>query len=346
MFSCSLFNDVHVFLYLVFANGPSAFDMSSILFERCSFFSEDEFAASLCFLDDAPVDKISLVLLSWAWVGGGVENLETYKVTGAGKRYDAVCEQRAGLAPRPAPALAPRDADFDGLLMLEDLAVRPKPRRPPGPRQRAGVAEQVLLADEHDYLADLINEVQDPDDVVAQPLAEERSDAEAGDDNLNGHLDNEDPDSDPEPGDAHDTEAEPRNQNQDQGEAENVPGPARPPVRVLRAPGLILDLGGWTFVSLQNNSDAVGRIHHLGESSLKGTCKRHKNCSCAVSLPQDGTERHDKVTATLGHPPTFADVETDLKEWLAEGLTCSADDHATSGTRLKADRWQMRLRRR
>ena len=344
MFSCSLCNDVRVFLCFVYStNGSSAIAMLGIPVERFSFFSEDEFAASLCFLDDAPVDKISLVLLSWTWAGGGAQNLETYEVTGAGKRYDAVCEQRAHPVPHPGPALAPRDADFDGLLMLEELAVRPKPRTARGPRQRAGVAEQVFLSDEHDYLADLINEAQDPDDVVAQPRAEERSDAEADDDNLNGQLDREDPDSDPEPGDAHGAEAAPRNQNQDQV---NIPGPARPPVRVLHAPGLILDLGGWTFVSLQNNADAVGRIHHLGESSLKGTCKRHKNCSCAVSLPQDGTDRHDKVTETLGHPPTFADVETDLKEWLAEGLNCSGADHATSGTRLKADRWQMRIRRR
>lgn len=291
---------------------------------RLVFATEDEFAAAMCFVDDIPMEKVSLVLLDWKW-GAAASSFDQYEITGEGKRYIVTCGARARERGGGRGALEP---EFDGLLMLEDLSTRSRPRH-------AASRVPEFLEDEHDFMADVIREIEDASDVVAQALPEERSDAE-------DLPDQEGEGVDPEGGEQDEPAQAPPFPVEAQPAPAHPPQPAR---RELQAARLIYDRGGWDFAAVASRA-TVGRIHHLGSTSLKATCKIHKSCTCAVSLPQMGTPRHDQVTLALAHPPTFEDVERDLKEWLAEGLSCDSERHTQSSVQLKSERWRMQIRRR
>lgn len=52
--------------------------------------------------------------------------------------------------------------------------------------------------------------------------------------------------------------------------------PAQPPQPQVQEAELIYDKGGWDFCALASDAP-VGRLHHLGATSLKATCKIHKS---------------------------------------------------------------------
>ena len=284
----------------------------------------------MCFLNGAAAaKKVCLILLEWRFPlhGTATERLDVYEVTrwdrDEGRVFEAVLTEESDEQPqRRRRAIADvneeNDDDFD---LLADLARRPGP-------EPAVVREDGRPNPIHALIR--AAEGRD-DDVLAQPLPEEVSDEEAAAQEHAG------------------SDEELAAPAEEEAVAANVQPRAAQPVVEPAEPELpICDRGGWQFFSTDGQNTAVGRIHHLGESSLKATCKIHQRCACAISLPVNNNARRDQVQNALGYgrPPSYADIERDLKIWLAEGLACGSAQHAASSLRLRADRWRMKTRTR
>ena len=125
----------------------------------------------------------------------------------------------------------------------------------------------------------------------------------------------------------------------EQPQPENAAGPANAVLPAARPLRINDDAGNWHFFSTDATHQDVGWLHYLGGSSIKATCKVHKQCSCAISLPTP-----ERVTK-MGWEGTYQDIEQDLIKWLDSGLDLNVTDHQKAAFNLKSDRWAMRVRK-
>lgn len=80
------------------------------------------------------------------------------------------------------------------------------------------------------------------------------------------------------------------------------------------------------YVSLATGA-AIGRIHFI-RGNAKATCRAHPRCACYVTTPRE---------------TPVAQVVADLQQWL-DNFGCSEDEHWRQATRLKRDKYGMRVR--
>ena len=280
--------------------------------------TEDICAVKLCKSGprEPRVRKVRLVVLRWILH----EALDQYKIEGIASTLEAeyAVSDEGHAARQP---VADREQPF---LMLEDFGML---------EQDAAEANDRLDQGE-------LQDVNVQQDWAARPLPEEASDADEEEE----HQEEAEPEREEAPRQRRQKRRRPEEAQEDAGPdiaaAVLVPEPEPPQAELP-----IFDSGGWHFRARADNTP-VGRLHHLGDSSLKATCKLHKQCACAISLPPAGSTRARQVVEALGHLPTFADVERSLRGWLADGLTCDAANHTTASVRLKSEQWFMKTRSR
>jgi hypothetical protein len=95
----------------------------------------------------------------------------------------------------------------------------------------------------------------------------------------------------------------------------------------------------WIWCSKATRAE-VGRLHHLGQHSLKATCRIHRECVCAISIPTAGTSR----ATSPGFVATFQSLEPDLVRWLDAGQHQTEAQHFAAGVALKSGKYRMQLR--
>ena len=303
---------------------------------RLCFLSDDEFAAEMCFLD-APRKQLAglvrLVLLDWRFPVGA--RLDIYEVTNGGANgqvFETVAprqvRQRRALMDNMAEKEEPADSD-----LLDDLLEE-------GPSSSNPNA--AFVGNYSDPVAGLIRALEDPEDIIAQPLEEELEDHEAGEQHEAAEA-QEVPEREKQESEV----AEPVQEVQQAAGAGDAAGRSQAPPAALNPDVHIRDTGSWHFFSLSTN-EPVGRLHHLGADAIKATCKIHRNCSCAISMPSNTSDRFARLRDSLGHgrDPAFADIERDLKVWLATALSCDQQRHSEMSLELRANRWLMKTRNR
>lgn len=133
-------------------------------------------------------------------------------------------------------------------------------------------------------------------------------------------------------------EPEPQEEAQPQP-PQNEAGPSNPVVASVTPLRIQDDAANWHFFTTDAMHMDVGWLHYLGASSIKATCKVHKNCACAISLPNQ-----DRA-AKMGWEGTYQDIAQDLIKWLDSGLDLTATEHDKAAYVLKANRWFMRVRK-
>ena len=77
----------------------------------------------------------------------------------------------------------------------------------------------------------------------------------------------------------------------------------------------------------------VGRLHRIGRH-WKATCRLHASCVCYLSVP--------------ALPGSDLEAQRDLLQWLddASQQGCAHEQHQEASTRLKRDKYHMRVRTR
>ncbi|CAE7670376.1 unnamed protein product [Symbiodinium sp. CCMP2592] len=291
--------------------------------------SEDAWAASMVFLQEQPVERVRIVLLEWKFPAQSAR-LDTYEITQSGQDFCATANPDPP-APRPGAARpGPSDDDQD---MLQDLTSRDRQRQ-----RRQPAAVVVDQAQMHNPLDDLIRLAEGEIDAIACPREDEVED-------------NAESESEEEHAPAARPERRVRRASNRRPQAAQQPAPAPAqaavPLPAIDPDSLLCEPSSWNFVARANNTP-VGRIHFLGETSLKATCRLHKNCVTAISMPSNGSERQAAVRRSRGSlsDPTFQDLESDLKNWLAQGLSCGPQQHQAASLQLRAERWHVKVRQR
>ena len=79
---------------------------------------------------------------------------------------------------------------------------------------------------------------------------------------------------------------------------------------------------------LRGTEREIARLYVIGATGVKAVCKRHKHCHCVARIP----------AAT-----SIQQACADLAQWVGFDEQ-SADDHAAAASRLKVDKFGMRLR--
>ena len=303
--------------------------------------TEDAFAPSMCFTSansDETVEVLKLSVLGWSVTDG---RLDHYLI----KNVDMQRQFQVQAGPVPSSDRPRRDCleaePSDELDLLEDLLDRPVRQRAAATAAAARVA---AVDDVHNLPSEdiiILEEEFDPLDVLraqeecaqeALPLDEELHD-QREDEELLAQLDLD----------------VPRNPDERPAGAVNLQeevqlgifGLDAAPANMSGLP--IVDVGSGHFRKRNSNED-VGRLHFVGASTVKATCKIHKQCICMISMPAQGTARYSSVVSRMGREPVMNDIEQDLVHWLAAGVGSEAARHDEVGRSLRSEKWFVKVR--
>jgi hypothetical protein len=277
-------------------------------------FDEDSLAAELVFAELVPIQKVVFKTLRWSLWKGRMDHYEILGEVDMDDSFEVERDGRIGARPTRVAPPAEGSADDDDFDLLDDMM--PTVRRAPifHPSAAVHISEDF---DPLQLLQQAILNIEDDDAVLHGDEVDDDESEDAGND---GDGDG--------PGD-HDGDG-------DLAEAAEAPADAGDALPALR----IHDRGRWYFHLVAPPGELVGRLHHLGATNLKATCRRHDHCVCVVSLPPPGSARE----AAVGHAVTLADVERDLIRWLDCGVDQSALQHSAASRTIKADVYHMRVR--
>ncbi|CAE7579859.1 unnamed protein product, partial [Symbiodinium sp. CCMP2592] len=299
----------------------------------------------MCFTSansDETVEVLKLSVLGWSLTEG---RLDRYLI----KDVDMQRQFQVQAAPLPRsdkPRMDRLEAESsEELDLLEDILDRPRPSAIPvrQPAAATAAADHVAAVDDVNDVHNLpsediiiLEEEFDPLEVLraqeeecaqeALPLDEELHDQNE-EEELLAQLDHNVPGN---PGEAGAVNVE------EEIQLGMLGLDAAPHANISSLP--IVDVGSWHFRTRNNNED-VGRLHLVGQSTIKATCKIHKQCICMISMPTHGTARHSSVVSRMGREPVMVDIEQDLVHWLAAGVGSDAANHNEVGRSLRSEKW-------
>ena len=293
-------------------------------FPRLLVVSEDAFAAKACFVDDEPVELLRLTCLEWT-LDDAAPRLDRHRVHQLGRQFEVKAD------PEPPPPRASRlrepQADLD---LFDDFRPNPSSRRAraaavPGPT--VAIQDEVLDAQEAGNEGGVV-------DLAAVPQPEEYLDVEDHGDDADAEVAAEEP-------------SRPSSNSSSSAAGQMIVDASIFERQALPEVSLpIYDAGSWNFRCKAGDREA-GRLHQIGTTTLKATCKFHRQCVCMITIPGPGTQRLAAITATLGRAPTLHDLEGDLVRWLADGLqSANGAHHDDAGRLLRSEKWHVKLRTR
>ena len=112
------------------------------------------------------------------------------------------------------------------------------------------------------------------------------------------------------------------------GEAGPAPEPAPAAAAANGLQYIVEDPPSSLRFKLRGTEREIARLYVIGATGVKAVCKRHKHCYCFARIP----------AAT-----SIEQACADLAQWV-DFDEQSADDHAAVASRLKVDKFGMRLR--
>ena len=296
---------------------------------------QDAFAASLLYSDSGilPTERVVLTCLSWEL---SLESgyFHRYLINGVNDKM-APMEVRSGVRPRRQPRRpAADDADFLGDMvqdMRRDVRRRipcPGAGRRPLPPAAAPLPDLELPEDVGELQEMLRGAFVDEAGTELERLLGEVMDMEVDEEvgpEFDSGGDGDEEAGEPEAGGGG---AAPGPAGAAGGEAGPAPEPAPAAAAANGLQYIVEDPPSSLRFKLRGTEREIARLYVIGATGVKAVCKRHKHCYCFARIP----------AAT-----SIEQACADLAQWV-DFDEQSADDHAAAASRLKVDKFGMRLR--